>query len=162
MLGVMSPAFDITPARSADDLSAVAALFQRYAQSLPIDLGYQGFDAELAALPGRYAPPEGELFLARGSAGEALGCVGLRPIAPGCAEIKRLFLTPEARGQGLGKALAQVAVRAARCLGYGELKLDTLESMQAAIALYEGMGFVRTPPYYAPTPPGTVFMALKL
>jgi ribosomal protein S18 acetylase RimI-like enzyme len=153
----------IAPAATPDDLRTVAALFDAYARSLPIDLGYQDFGAELAGLPGKYAPPDGELLLARDAEGRPLGCVALRPLADdGVCEMKRLYLTPEARGLGLGRALAEAVVQAARRLGYRELRLDTLATMTTAIALYERLGFTRIPAYYAPTPEGTVFMALRL
>ena len=153
----------IEAAQSDADMRDVAALFADYAAWLPIDLGYQGFAAELAGLPGKYAPPGGALLLARDEAGTALGCVGLRALdEAGVCEMKRLYLRPEARGTGLGKALAGAIVAAARARGYGEMRLDTLESMTGAIALYERMGFTRIAPYYAPTPAGTVFMGLRL
>lgn len=153
----------IDPVRTADDLRATAALFDAYARSLPVDLGYQDFGAELASLPGKYAPPAGELLLARDAAGGPLGCVGLRPLpAAGCCEMKRLYLAPEARGAGLGRALAEAIIGQAREIGYGELRLDTLATMTSAIGLYRQMGFAEIEPYYAPTPPGTIFMALRL
>lgn len=156
-------AFHIRPVSTADDLEAVRALFEGYAASLPVDLGYQDFGDELAALPGKYAGPRGELLLARDDLGGPLGCVGLRPIAPeGCCEMKRLFLLPAARGLGLGLAMTQAMIAAARARGYGELRLDTLPGMSAAIGLYERLGFRRIAPYYAPTPAGTIFMALSL
>lgn len=159
----MASSFHIAPVRTAADLAATAELFAGYAASLPVDLGYQDFDGELAALPGQYAPPAGELFLARDAAGALLGCVGPRPLAEdGCCEMKRLFLLPAARGLGLGRALTEAVVDQARRAGYRELRLDTLASMTAAQALYGKMGFDRIAPYYAPTPPGTVFMSLRL
>jgi GNAT superfamily N-acetyltransferase len=159
----MQATFDIHPVRSAEDLAAAAGLFAGYAASLPIDLGYQDFAAELSGLPGRYAPPRGELLLARDPAGAPLGCVALRPIGvEGCCEMKRLFLTPAARGRGLGRALAQAVIDAAWARGYRELRLDTLPSMRSAIGLYERMGFERIAAYYAPTPDGTIFMRLTL
>jgi GNAT superfamily N-acetyltransferase len=155
--------FDIRPVRTAEDLRATAELFQRYAATLPPELGYQDFGAELANLPGQYGPPGGELLLARDGAGSALGCVGLRALAPpGCCEMKRLFLVPAARALGLGRAMAQAAIDAARRRGYRELRLDTLPTMPAALALYEGLGFARIDAYYAPTLPGTIFMSLAL
>lgn len=154
--------FEITRARTADDVATVARLFRDYAASLPVDLGYQDFEAELAALPGKYAPPTGELLLARDASGKVLGCVGLRPLEGEACEMKRLYLLPASRGRGVGKALAGAVVEAARGLGYRELRLDTLASMTTAAALYERMGFERIAPYYAPTPPGTIFMRLAL
>ena len=154
--------FTIARAATPEDLGAVAALFAAYAAWLPIDLGYQGFEAELAALPGKYAPPSGELLLARDAGGAPLGCVGLRAIEPdGVCEMKRLYIVPDARGMGLGRALATAVIAAARQVGYREMRLDTLEPMTPAIALYEQLGFARIGAYYAPTPPGTVFMGLK-
>lgn len=159
----MSAGFHIAPVRTFEDLAATTGLFAAYAASLPVDLGYQDFEGELSALPGEYAPPAGELFLARGAAGAPLGCVGLRPLAEdGCCEMKRLFLLPAARGLGLGRALTGAVIEQARDLGYRQLRLDTLASMTAAQALYAKMGFERIGPYYAPTPAGTVFMALGL
>ena len=155
--------YTIAPVRTGEDLNAVVTLFEGYAASLPVTLDYQDFASELAALPGKYAPPAGEILLARDVQGEVLGCVALRLIAPeGCCEMKRLFLLPAARGLGLGRALTEAVIEHASRIGYDELRLDTLPSMTAAIALYAQRGFERIDPYYAPTPPGTVFMALKL
>lgn len=158
----MSSPFQIRPARTTADLEAVAALFTAYAASLPIELSYQDFEAELAGLPGKYARPAGELWLARDLDGVPIGCAALRPLEDGAAELKRLFLRAEARGLGVGRALTLAVVEQARAAGYAELKLDTLASMDAAISLYEQVGFERTAAYYAPTPAGTVFMRLKL
>jgi ribosomal protein S18 acetylase RimI-like enzyme len=159
----MASDFSIRPVRAAEDLTAVVALLEAYVATLNIDLGYQDFSGELAGLPGKYAPPGGELLLARDAAGQPLGCVGLRPIQPdGCCEMKRLYLLPAARGLGLGKAMTEAMIQAARRLGYDELRLDTLPSMTTAMRLYDALGFERTGPYYAPTPDGTVFMRLRL
>lgn len=158
----MTDRFQIDTVTSADDLRAVADLFKGYAASLPVDLDYQDFATELAGLPGKYAEPKGALLLARDEVGEPLGCIALRPLDEGVCEMKRLFLVPEARGMGLGRALAEAIIVAARDCGYRELRLDTLPSMTSAIALYEALGFERIDPYYAPTPHGTVFMALAL
>lgn len=158
----MTERFQIDVAITAADVQSVSALFQGYAASLPVDLGYQDFATELAGLPGKYAEPRGALLLARDQAGASLGCIALRPHDERVCEMKRLFLVPAARGMGLGRALAEAIIAAARDRGYRELRLDTLPSMMSAIALYEGLGFERIEPYYAPTPPGTVFMALTL
>ena len=159
----MAASFEISPVRGAADLQAVADLFAAYAGSLPIDLAYQDFEDEMASLPGKYAPPAGELLLARAADGTALGCVALRPLAEdGGCEMKRLYLRPEARGLGLGRALTEAVVELARRAGYRDLRLDTLPSMRDAIGLYARIGFVETAPYYAPTPAGTVFMRLEL
>lgn len=147
---------------TAVDLPALAQLFRAYAASLPIDLGYQGFDAELASLPGKYAPPAGALLIGRDASGVALGCVAMRPLEQGVCEMKRLYVAPEARGSGLGKQLAVAIVDAARAAGYREMRLDTLMSMTSAIALYEQLGFVRIGAYYDTPIENTVFMSLQL
>jgi ribosomal protein S18 acetylase RimI-like enzyme len=155
--------FHIAPVRSDDDLRAAAALFDRYAAALEVDLAYQGFAEELAGLPGQYAPPAGALLLARGQAGEAIGCVGLRPMAePGCCEMKRLYVAPSGRGLGLGRALAEAVIGEAVRLGYREMRLDTLPTMSSAIALYETLGFARIAAYYDTAPDGTIFLGLGL
>ena len=156
-------ALDIRPARTADEIDAASLLFEAYAASLPVGLEYQGFDTELADLPGKYASPEGELLIAWDEHGQAIGCVGLRPLIRGRhCEMKRLYVAPEARGLGLGKALAKAIVEAASERGYSELYLDTLPTMRSAARMYETMGFRRIEPYYAPTPDGTIFMCLDL
>jgi putative acetyltransferase len=138
--------FTVAPAGPAD-LADVAALFRAYSAALAVDLGPQGFEAELAELPGAYVPPRGALLLARDQDGNALGCIALRPLTEVVCEVKRLYVRPEARGTGLGKALVAAALDEAARLGYREIKLDTLEHMQAAIALYRSFGFVPIPPY---------------
>lgn len=158
----MTQGFTIGPASAREDLQAINALFEGYAASLPVDLDYQDFTSELSGLPGKYAPPRGALLLAHGDDGAPLGCVGLRPLAADCCEMKRLFILPAARRLGLGRALTVAVIDEARRLGYGELRLDTLASMTAAQALYVNLGFEQIAPYYAPTPAGTVFMSLKL
>jgi GNAT superfamily N-acetyltransferase len=153
----------ILPARKPSDLEDVARLFRAYAASLPIDLGYQGFEAELAALPGKYAAPAGALLIARAQSGVAIGCVAMRPIGGDrVCEMKRLYVLPEARKMGLGGALIEAIVEAARDAGYREMRLDTLPMMHAALAMYERAGFQTIPAYY-PTPiDGTIFMGLQL
>lgn len=145
------------------DLAAIRALFEAYAAGLGVDLGYQGFAAELAGLPGAYAPPGGALLVARGADGAPLGCVALRPMAAaGCCEMKRLYVAPAGRGGGLGRALVAAVIAEAKGRGYREMRLDSLPFMTTAVALYRSLGFRETPPYY-PTPvAGTVFLALTL
>jgi GNAT superfamily N-acetyltransferase len=139
--------FLIAPARSKAELTATAALFRAYAQALDVDLAPQGFQQELDALPGLYAPPGGELLLAK-NGDHVLGCIALKPLAPPrVAEIKRLYVRPQARGLGAARALVAAITQAARRLGYGEIKLDTLDTMTPAIALYTSCGFAPIPPY---------------
>lgn len=153
----------ISRADSPSDLAAVRLLFRAYAASLPISLDYQGFDTELAALPGKYGPPSGALLLARNSSGEAVACAALRPLAPPLVcEMKRLYVSPAGRGAGLGRKLAEEVIRLARETGYSLLRLDTLPTMTDAHRLYESLGFTVTAPYYEGAAPGTVFMELKL
>ncbi|WP_029006102.1 GNAT family N-acetyltransferase [Azorhizobium doebereinerae] len=153
----------ITPVRTPADLAAVAGLFRAYAAALDVDLAYQDFAAELAMLPGKYAPPGGELLLARDEAGTPVGCVALRPLeAPGCCEMKRLYVAPEGRGGGLGRRLAEAIVAAAERIGYGEIRLDTLPAMAGAQALYGKLGFETTAPYYATPVAGTLFLRRRL
>jgi ribosomal protein S18 acetylase RimI-like enzyme len=155
--------FAIAPVRTVDDLAATVRLFVAYAASLDVDLSYQDFDTELAAMPGLYAPPDGELLLARALDGRAIGCVALRPTAsPGCCEMKRLYVSPLARGLGLGKALAEALIDAAERIGYREMRLDSLPSMTGAQTLYRKLGFEITEPYYDTPVPGTVFMRRTL
>jgi len=120
-----------------------------YAASLDIDLAYQGFEAEMAAMPGKYAPPSGALLLARLVDGTPVGCVAVRPIEPaGCCEMKRLYVAPAGRGLGVGRTLVEAILNQARRMGYREMKLDTLPSMKAAVALYRQFGFEPIPAYY--------------
>jgi ribosomal protein S18 acetylase RimI-like enzyme len=160
-----SPApFTIQPGRSASQLAIIQQLFKAYASSLNLDLSFQDFSTELNNLPGKYSPPSGELLLALNSESEPIGCVGLRPLKPeeGSCEMKRLYILPEGRGMGIGKALVQAAIDTARALGYGEIKLDTLPSMVEAITLYRKAGFVETEAYYDTPIGGTVFMVRRL
>lgn len=144
------------------DLPALTSLFRAYAASLTIDLGYQGFDGELASLPGKYAPPQGALLIARDASGEAIGCVAMRPLEDGVCEMKRLYVAPAGRGSGLGKQLALAIIEAARAAGYREIRLDTLASMTSAQALYRSLGFIEIAPYYDTPIEGAVFMSLRL
>jgi ribosomal protein S18 acetylase RimI-like enzyme len=149
----------VAPVRNPVDLAAVVALFRVYAASLGVDLSYQNFEAEMAAMPGKYAPPAGELLLARDPGGMPIGCVGLRPIEPdGCCEMKRLYVAPEGRGLGLGERLVNAVVEEAERIGYREMRLDTLPSMAGAQALYRKLGFEVIQPYYDTPVVGTLFM----
>lgn len=154
----------IRVARDEHDVELARSLFREYAAWLDVDLCFQGFEEELAALPGKYASPLGMLLLA-GPPGDAVGCAALRPLpalppergsnvvpevafAAAVGEVKRLYVQPRARGTGTGRALAEAVVDAARAIGYRTLCLDTLERMTEARALYESLGFVRCARYY--------------
>jgi putative acetyltransferase len=132
---------------AAADVAMARGLFHRYADALPFDLGYQNFADEMAGLPAPYQPPGGALFLAWRHA-EPLGMVGVKPLEPDIAEIKRLFVVPEARGQRIGLSLLRRALDTARRLGYSTARLDThRQSMAPAIALYRSVGFCEVAPY---------------
>jgi len=138
---------DVIIEAGIEDIATVRRLFRAYADSLPFSLEFQNFAAELAGLPAPYAPPAGCLLLAR-ERGTAIGIVALKPFAPGIAEVKRLYVVPEARGAGVGRLLAERAVAAASLKGYERVRLDTHRpSMSAAIALYRRLGFVEIAPY---------------
>lgn len=153
----------VTEARTPDAIAAARALILEYQASLGLDLAFQHFDDELAALATMYGPPAGALYLATLDGGP-VGCVGVRPFAPvpGCCEMKRLYVAPAARGHGLGRRLALQSMTAARALGYTRMRLDTLPAMQDAQALYETLGF-REIPAYRPSPvPGTRYLEAVL
>jgi putative acetyltransferase len=139
----------------------VRSLFREYAEAIGTDLEYQGFAAELAALPAPYVPPSGALLIARAGA-DVAGCVALRPLDARTGEMKRLYVRPAYRSSGLGKRLVEAVIHAARQAGYSELRLDTLPSMSAAQALYQRLGFNEIAPYGAKYLPGTRFYALRL
>jgi ribosomal protein S18 acetylase RimI-like enzyme len=143
------------------DLIAVRELFQEYAASLGVSLCFQGFDEELAGLPGLYAPPGGRLLLAF-HAEDVAGCVALRPSGPGRCEMKRLYVRPAYRASGLGRLLAERIIQEARNAGYQTMRLDSLPTMQAAIHLYRRLGFQKIAPYTANPVEGTVFLELQL
>ena len=151
----------IVSAVSAHDVERVRALFREYEQSLGVDLCFQGFEAELAGLPGAYTPPRGRLLLAL-EADDAVGCVALRPLGDDVCEMKRLYLRPTQRGHGGGRMLAERILAEARAIGYRTMRLDTLPMMKDAIALYERLGFRRIDPYYANPVPGALFLERHL
>jgi putative acetyltransferase len=157
------PHIAIRAASSPADIAAARLLFEAYARAIGVDLGYQGFATELSSLPGRYAPPGGVLLLAYLATNEACGCVAVRDLLQdGTGELKRLFVAPPARGQGLGRRLVAAAIGQARLLGYRRLILDSLPFMHAAIALYRAMNFAPVAPYYDAQIAGTVFLGLDL
>jgi len=145
----------------AADYVAARLLFQEYASALGIDLCFQGFEAELSGLEQMYSPPCGCLLIARRE-GEAVGCIGVRPLSERSCEMKRLYVRDAARGSGLGRELVQNAINSAVSLGYQRMCLDTLAHMTAAQALYRALGFRDIEPYYQTPLSGTSFMALDL
>lgn len=146
-------------------MQAVREIFREYASTLSVDLDFQDFDAELAGLPGDYAPPRGALLLARVE-GVWAGCCALRPMDssdyPNAAEMKRLYVRKPFRGFGLGRQLTEAILDEARRAGYSTVLLDTLDEMEAARALYEDLGFEEIPPYYHNPHAGAHYLKVEL
>ena len=161
----LTPAVELRTPAGQRELDEVRAIFREYAQGLGVDLCFQQFDEELAGLPGEYAPPRGALLLASID-GQLAGCCALRPLDsadyPNAAEMKRLYVRPHYRGTGLGRTLAEAALDAARQGGYACVLLDTLDEMESARALYEGLGFEEIPPYYHNPIPGAHYLKADL
>lgn len=151
----------IVAAESADRVREVRALFVEYAASLPVDLAYQQFEHELASLPGDYSSPFGCLRLALDDR-RAVGCVGVRPLADGLCEMKRLYVRPNARGLGVGRRLAVAAIDFARAAGHRAMRLDTLPTMTESHALYRSLGFREIAAYRDCPVPGNLYMELPL
>ncbi len=156
-----SSGFTIGEALDAADVEACRELFTEYQQALGVSLCFQDFDRELATLPGAYARPRGRLLIAR-VAGMPAACAALRPLGEHDGEMKRLYVRPQFRGMGLGRALAEIVIDEARAVGYESVKLDTLPQMGEAQALYAGLGFRDVPPYNDNPIAGTRFLALTL
>ena len=145
------PSITLRTPSTPTELDAVRDIFREYASTLGVDLCFQGFDAELAQLPGDYAEPRGALLIAEVE-GAVAGCCALRPLDtadyPNASEMKRLFVRKAFRGFGLGRELAEAMLDRARQAGYACVLLDTLDDMESARALYADLGFVEIPPYY--------------
>jgi putative acetyltransferase len=152
---------DVVHAQTNAEFAAARALFTQYAALLDVDLGFQGFTAELNQLQTMYGPPAGCLLLAR-EGSEFIGCIGVRRWSADSCEIKRLYVQDAARGGGLGRTLVLAAIKTAQSIGYKRMLLDTLASMSAARRLYAALGFLECEPYSHNPIPGTTFMALDL
>lgn len=153
----------IRPVR-ADEIDALRSLWREYQDEADAAVCFGGFEKELLALPGEYAPPRGVLIGAEHD-GALVGAVGLRPLATeGACEMKRLYIRPAARRLRLGRALTLAVLDAARAMGYRVLRLDTLGKMETARSLYASLGFRVVPPYHDAAPPGVgmVFMEIAL
>jgi len=150
-------------ATDGEALEQVRQYFRNYAGWLGVDLSYQNFDQEMASLPGAYSAPEGRLYFAEVD-GRPAGCVGVRALSgsEGVCEMKRLYVTPEERGHGVGAALALAAIKAAKEIGYRKLMVDTVPNMRMAVKLYRELGFTEAPAYYQTPVEGTMFLALDL
>ena len=153
---------EIAEAETVEEIMAARALFHEYAATLGFDLCFQGFDEELAQLPGKYARPSGCLLLARVD-DEQAGCVAVQPFAGGVCEMKRLYVRPTYRGRGIGLALAEAAIREATGAKYHAMRLDTIEPLMAtAVAMYRRLGFREIPPYRPNPINGALYMELAL
>lgn len=148
---MLSSMLMLTQARSANEIDLIRSLLRQYQQRLGVDLSFQGFDAELDALPGSYAPPSGRLLLAlhehTSHEQRPVGCVALQRITSSRAEMKRLYVPPSARGLGVGRKLVAQVLADAQAIGYAEVVLDTLPNMLEAQRLYEQFGFRDIEPY---------------
>jgi ribosomal protein S18 acetylase RimI-like enzyme len=140
----------IIEVQTASELEQVKDLFRAYFQFLAqeddLDISYQGIEEELASLPGKFTPPDGRLIMAVMSE-QPIGCAALRRIDEQVCELKRMFVLPQFRGQGIGKALASKLIEDGRTIGYECMRLDTANFWTAAIRLYESLGFQRIEPY---------------
>jgi ribosomal protein S18 acetylase RimI-like enzyme len=162
---VDKPAVDLLMPSKPEEMDAVRQIFQEYADSLNVDLEFQGFETEIAELPGDYAPPRGQILLARVD-GAIAGCCALRPLDdcdyPNAAEMKRLYVRKAFRGFGLGRQLAEAMLDLARQGGYDHVLLDTLDDMESARALYVELGFESIEPYYHNPIPGAHYLKVDL
>ena len=155
------PMLLVTQAQSADDIGIVRSLIREYQQRLGVDLSFQGFEAELEALPGSYAPPSGRLLLAWREQ-TPVGCVALQRIDATRAEMKRLYVPPSARGLGVGRRLVAQLLSEAHAMGHTEVVLDTLPTMMEAQRLYRELGFRDIEPYRANPIAGTRYLGKQL
>jgi putative acetyltransferase len=152
----------IVNAESDAQIAQVRELFLEYANSLGFSLCFQGFDKELASLPGDYAPPNGRLLLAEFE-GQPAGCGALHPLDEGNCEIKRLYVRPQFRGHHIGRLLTERLIAEARTIGYRVMRLDTIaDKMTEAVALYQRLGFREIAPYRENPIPSALYMELTL
>lgn len=154
----------IIQAASREDVAVAVALFREYEAWLGLDLCFQGFEAELAGLPGAYAPPSGRLFLAYHDDNKIAGCAALKMLNDGDAcEMKRVFVRGKFRGHKIGIALIDKLIEAAREIGYSKIRLDTFPpKMGRAVEIYRSLGFREIPAYYDNPYDDVLFMELDL
>ncbi len=160
-----APQVEVVEVVTSVRVDAARTLFREYAEQLGVDLCFQGFDAELAGLPGAYAPPGGMLLLASVD-GALAGCGAFRPLPeadyPNACEMKRLYVRRAFRRFGLGRLLARHLMDRALEAGYSTMLLDTLDDMEAARHLYVTLGFEEIPPYYYNPVPGAHYLKAEL
>ena len=152
---------DIILKSAVNDTDTIRTLFREYEAFLGVDLCFQSFEEELRTLPGKYAEPKGRLYLALCD-GEAAGCIALRPNGETACEMKRLFVREKYRGLGIGELLAKQLISDAKEIGYQTMRLDTLESLTSAVALYRKLGFEETDAYYDNPYEEVVYFELQL
>jgi len=152
---------DVRHATLPQDLDVVRSLFREYSQALGIDLCFQGFEAELAQLPGKYAAPTGRILLAW-EGEQAVACVAMRPVDDISCEMKRLYVRPELRKRQLGRRMVDRILAEAKQAGYRRICLDTMPSMNAAIGLYTDLGFQQIEPYVFNPVEGALFLGREL
>lgn len=154
--------FKTVTSETPEMIDVARSIFREYEAWLGLDLCFQGFEAELADLPGKYAEPDGRLILAY--VGDQLaGCVALRKLEDGAAEMKRLYVKDGFRGMKIGVKLIEDVIASARGRGNSTLRLDTYPpKMGRAVELYHSFGFREIPPYYDNPHDDTLFMELKL
>jgi ribosomal protein S18 acetylase RimI-like enzyme len=152
---------EIYTARLQDEITVIKELFQEYADSLNFDLDFQEFRKELETLPGKYSSPEGSILVAKEN-GETVGCVAVRPLDSEICEMKRLYVKPAHRGKKIGQELAAAIIEEAKRIGYKVMRLDTVEAMKEASALYRALGFQPIDAYYYNPLPGAMYFELKL
>ena len=159
---MVNPRLTLNQVQSPAQIAQARELFLEYADSLGFSLCFQGFEQELAGLPGDYAPPDGRLLIAEYRS-ELAGCVALHKLDAGVCEMKRLYLRPQLRGRGVGRALAETVIAEARAIGYRKMRLDTVEPvMPNAVALYRRLGFAEIEAYRANPIAGALYMELDL
>jgi len=148
--------------KKPEDLEAIRVLFTKYQVELGVDLCFQGFEEELASLPGKYMLPKGGLLLARTATGKAIACAAYRPLEGTTCELKRFYIQPEYRGQGIADRLLEKILVQSRKAGYQEAKLDTLERLVPARKFYERNGFALCDPYYPNPEPDVLYFSRSL
>lgn len=154
--------YEILEVNTPELINEITHLFRDYEKWLNVSLCFQGFEEEVNTLPGKYAPPDGRLYIVKYN-DRFSGCIALRKIEDGICEMKRLYLKEELRGKGIGNLLVTRIIQDAKDIGYKTMRLDTIkEKMPKAVEIYTKHGFVETDPYYHNPNPHTLFMELDL
>ena len=144
-----------------EEIAGAKRLIVEYAQWLNLDLCFQNIDDELESFPEKYKEPEGAFFIAKESS-NIIGCVGIRKLDTGICEMKRLFVNDGSKGKGIGKKLVEKIIEEAKIKKYEKIRLDTIDTMEAALSIYYKNGFYRIEPYYNNPIKGTVYLEKML